>query len=94
MSTYNACTCILVLLLYFFFYSAYNSCPASPGGGSIASHSTRLPSFDLMARYASKLLTQQNEGRLTPDSEKVMVVNIHVHVHTRIQTIIVTNVDT
>lgn len=51
--------------------SAYNSCPPSPGGTMSSAHGSRLPTFDIMARYASKLLTQHKEGRLTPDSDKV-----------------------
>ena len=51
-------------------YSAINSCPTSPG--SLGNHhTTRLPSFDVMARYASKLLSQQKEGRTTSESEAV-----------------------
>ena len=60
---------LIIKINFFCLSSAYNSCPASPGAMGV--HSTRLPSFDLMARYASKLLSQHNEGRITPDSDKV-----------------------
>ena len=47
--------------------SVVNSCPASPRSLDSKSH---LPSFDIMAQYASKLLSvKHNDGCVLSDSE-------------------------
>lgn len=48
-------------------HSVINSCPTSPGSLDSKSH---LPSFDIMAQYASKLLSvKHNDAIVLSDSE-------------------------
>ena len=51
--------CLLVCIILFFPFSAINSCPGSPGHGPSRQ---RLPSFEVISEYASKLLQETNSS--------------------------------